>query len=175
MTTPERLTIYLVRCGEEIKVGRTSQFYTRRVGSGGKSREKPELLFKAEVESSKAVRLEHTFRHMMGKPSSGLEWFKAEPNEATDLLNRLVQAEAEAPSTCDPISAAQCLKARTMLQLTEAELASAIGKAEATVRRFEAGGRVGFATALAIRWQLEARGCRFWGADQVSLIARRFP
>lgn len=64
------------------------------------------------------------------------------------------------------ISPVQCQGARSMLGLSQEDLAKAVGVSDRTIHGFErARGRIARPTQLAIRKVLEARGARFVERD----------
>jgi DNA-binding XRE family transcriptional regulator len=75
--------------------------------------------------------------------------------------NGISEMDAEKP--IDPV---QCRGARSMLGLSQEELAAAVGVSDRTIHGFEkAKGKIARPTQLAIRKVLEARGARFVEAN----------
>lgn len=59
------------------------------------------------------------------------------------------------------IAPSQCRMARSAAQLSQRELAAAIGVSERTILGFEKGAEINRPTRIAIKAALEARGARF--------------
>lgn len=72
-----------------------------------------------------------------------------------------------------PIAPSQCRAARSMLGLSQDDLAKAVGVSDRTIFGFERGqGKIAKPTQLAIRKVLEARGIRFVEtADEFGVLA----
>jgi DNA-binding XRE family transcriptional regulator len=101
------------------------------------------------------------------------EWFDVSGDEAIGAVQR---AASEAPTQPEGseklISPVQCKGARSMLGLSQENLAVAVGVSDRTIHGFERRrGEINRPTRIAIRKVLEARGARFVeSGDQVGVL-----